>query len=198
MIPAMKAVWEQNNDFAGWLRIRDTIIDYPVMFRPDDWGFYVRRNFVGEDDNAGTLFIDENNTLDPRSTNLIIYGHDMRNGTMFGSLIKYTDKDFFLQHPIIEFTTLYERNEYEIVSVFKSRIFYRHERNVFRFYQFYNAETEEEFNEFVENMQKIQLFDTGITPEFGDKLIMLLTCERSQENGRLAVVARRVRDENAR
>jgi sortase B len=164
------------------------------MFRPEDRGFYLYRNFLKENDNTGTLFIDENNTLDPRSTNLIIYGHNMRNGTMFKTLHSYDNKDFFLQHPTIEFTTLYERHEYEIAAAFRSRIFYRHERNVFRFYQFFEAETQDEFDEFIQNVQRIQFYDTGITPEFGDDLIMLITCCYSHEHGRMVVIARRIRE----
>ncbi len=193
ILPQLAELYEQNGDLAGWIKIEGTEIDYPVMYTPEDGEFYLYRTFEGEEDptKEGCLFIDEHCTIDPRSTNLLIHGHNMKNGSMFHTLLEYKDGDFYKEHPKIEYCTLYEEEEYEIVAAFLTKIYNKND-DVFKFYQFYNAENEEEFAYYIENIQKLALYDTGITPEYGDELITLATCEYSQENGRMVVVARKV------
>jgi sortase B len=196
MLPEMQELYEQNNDLAGWIKIDGTVVDYPVMYTPDDGEFYLYRTFEKEDDptKQGCIFIDKNCSIDPRSDNLILHGHNMKNGTMFHTLIEYEDEEFYAEHKIIEYSTLYSRDNYEIVSVFLSKVYNKDETDVFKFYQFYNAETEEEWDEFISNIKSLELYETGVTPEYGDELITLSTCEYSQENGRIVIVARRVKD----
>jgi len=195
ILPQMRALYAQNSDLAGWIKIEGTKVDYPVMYTPDDGEFYLYRTFEKEKDPTleGTLFIDKNCTVDPRGTNLIIHGHNMKNGTMFHTLTEYADEEFYKEHPTFEYTTLYEEEEYEIVSVFLSRI-YNKDDDVFKFYKFYDAGTEEEFDEFIDNIKELELYKTGIEPEFGDELITLTTCEYSQDNGRIVVVGRKIDD----
>lgn len=197
MIPEMAELYAQNSDLAGWIRIDDTVIDYPVMYTPDDGQFYLYRTFQREDDPSkqGCVFIDENCSIDPRSTNLLLHGHNMRNGSMFHSLVEYADRDYYEQHPTIQYTTLYDQQEYEIVYVFRSRV-YNTNDDVFKYYKFYNAYTPEEFNNFIAGCEELALYDTGITPEFGDEFLTLNTCEYTAENGRMVVVARRVKPES--
>jgi len=180
-----------NNDFVGWLSIEGTNIDYPVMHTPNDPEFYLRRNFYKESENAGTLFVDYRNSLNPASTNVIIYGHHMKNKTMFYALMNYKDKSFYEEHKIISFDTLYGRGEYEIVAVILSKA-YSIEDEAFKYYDFIEASTEEEYNEFMQNIKQLQLYDTGVESRFGDQLITLSTCEYSQDDGRLAVIARKL------
>ena len=196
MLPNMKTLYEQNDDLAGWIQIEGTEVDYPVMYTPEDGEFYLYRTFEKEDDptKEGCIFIDKNCTIDPRSTNLLLHGHNMKNGTMFHTLIEYKDEDFYREHPTIRYNTLYEEEEYEIAAVFLSRIYKKSETDVFKFYQFYNAESQEEFDEFIANCKAQELYETGVTPEYGDQLITLTTCEYSQENGRLVVVARKIEE----
>lgn len=99
------------------------------------------------------------------------------------------------EHPTIRYSTLYEEEEYEIAAVFLSKIYKKSETDVFKFYQFYDAQTEAEFDEFVRSVKELELYETGVTPEYGDELITLTTCEYSQENGRMVVVARKVEKE---
>lgn len=196
MIPEMAELYAQNSDLAGWIRIEDTVIDYPVMYTPDDGQFYLYRTFQREDDPSkqGCVFVDENCTIDPRSTNLLLHGHNMRNGSMFHSLVEYADPDYYAAHPTIQYTTLYEQEEYEIVYVFRSRV-YNTNDDVFKYYKFYNAYTPEEFDRFVAGCEELALYDTGIEPQFGDEFLTLNTCEYTEENGRMVVVARRIRPE---
>ncbi len=197
MLPAMQTLYEQNSDLAGWITIERTEVDYPVMYTPEDGEYYLYRNFEKEDDptKEGCLFIDKNCTVEPRSTNLLIHGHNMKNGTMFHTLISYQDEAFYKEHPTIRYSTLYEEEEYEIAAVFLSKIYKKSETDVFKFYQFYDAQTEAEFDEFVRSVKELELYETGVTPEYGDELITLTTCEYSQENGRMVVVARKAEKE---
>ncbi|MEL7608342.1 MAG: class B sortase [Bacillota bacterium] len=109
---------------------------------------------------------------------------------MFGDLGKYEDSSYFQEHPVIRFDTLYERGEYEIVAVFLSQV-YRKSDDVFKYYQFLEADTQVEFDAFVSNINALSLYDTGVDAKFGDTFITLSTCAYHTENGRLVVIARK-------
>lgn len=192
ILPELASLYEENEYLAGWIEIPDTVIDYPVMYTPEDGEYYLYRTFYNEEDptKEGCLFIDEGCSVDPRSTNLLIHGHNMKNGTMFHSLLDYADEEYYKQHPIIYYSSLWEEGEYEIVSVFRSKI-YNVDDDVFKYYKFFNAENEEEFNNFINNIKELALYDTGVNAQYGDELITLATCEYTQDNGRFVVVARK-------
>lgn len=196
MLPEMAELYAENPDIVGWIQIEGTEIDYPVMYTPQDGQFYLYRNFEGEEDptQEGCLFVDEHCSVDPRSTNLLIHGHNMKNGTMFHTLINYKDEDFYKQHPVITYKTLYEQQEYEIAYVFLSKV-YNVEDNVWKFYKFYEAENAEQYDDFTAHCKELELYDTGVTAQYDDDLITLTTCEYSTDNGRMVVVARRVTEE---
>lgn len=120
MLERYQQLHEQNADMAGWIRIDGTQIDYPVMYTGDD--FYLSHGFNKEESKSGTPFIDKRCTLLPFGTNTIIYGHHMKNGTMFAELERYQDESYYQDHPTIQFDTLYEQREYEIIAVFESQI----------------------------------------------------------------------------
>ena len=107
---------------------------------------------------------------------------------MFGALESYKEKDFYEEHKTIQFDTLTQHNEYEVIAVFKT-VAYSSEG--FRYYDFVNAENEDEFNAYVEKCKELALYDMGVTAEYGDRLITLSTCEYSAQNGRLVVVAKK-------
>lgn len=182
-----------NPDFAAWIKIDGTIVDYPVMYTPDDREKYLHRDFDERYSFSGLPFFDSNCKLEPESDNLIIYGHNMGNGTMFRTLMSYTDQEFWKEHSQVQFTTLYEERTYDIVAVFYDRVYYKYE-DVFKFYQFIDAETEEDFNEAVTYYKEHSLYDTGITPEYGDRLLTLVTCAYHEPNGRFVVIARQAQD----
>ena len=125
------------------------------------------------------------------SDNIIIYGHHMNDGSMFAGLMKYKEQSFWEEHKTISFDTLTDRCEYEVVAVFKT-VVYTDSAESFRYYQFTDAENEAEFDEYIAKCKELALYDTGISAEYGDKLITLSTCEYSRNNGRLVVVAKRV------
>lgn len=180
---------EKNEDIVGWIEIEDTNINYPVL-QGEDNEYYLTHNYKKETSQKGSIFLTKDYDWDLPSTNLLIYGHNIMNGQMFQNLLKFADEEFYKEHPVIRFTTQNEDKEYEIISAFKSRVFYKSEQNVFRYYDFVNAENEEEYNEFVKNAKEASLYDIGKTAEYGDQLITLITCSYHTTDGRFVVIGR--------
>jgi sortase B len=191
ILPELASLYAQNPDIAGWLTIDGTGIDYPVMFTPEDGEYYLHRDFNGKADKNGSLFIQKDCDPFTPGTNIIIHGHNMKSGKMFAPLLKYMDKAYFNEHPAIRFDTLYQKGEYEILAVFLSKV-YKKSDKVFKFYEFTQADGKDRFDDFIGNVKKLALYDTGVTAGFGDQLITLSTCEYTDENGRLVVVAKKV------
>lgn len=188
----VKKLQEENKDVVGWLEIPDTNISYPVL-QGDDNEYYMTHDYKKKYTIDGSLFLDKDYDFKKPSSNLLIYGHNNRgHDTMFAHLLDYKDEEFYKKHPIIRFTTEKEDAEYEIISVFESRVYYKSEKNVFRYYYFVDAKNEKEYNEYVENALDASLYYTGKTAEYGDQLITLSTCAFHTEDGRFAVVARKI------
>ena len=180
-----------NKDMAAWLRIPGTNIDYPVMWTPEDETYYLYRAFDGSENKNGCLLLDTDSCLAPLTTNLIIHGHNMKSGAMFGNLTDYEDQAFYEKHKnIILYTEECQRN-YEVIAVFRSQV-YRKTDEVFKFYKFFQADTLEEFDDFYNNIKQLSQYDTGVTAEFGDHFLTLSTCVYHVEQGRLVVVAKEV------
>ncbi len=180
-----------NEDMVGWLVIPGTNVDYPVMWTPGDENYYLYRDFEKKDNANGCLILDTDSSLSPITTNLIIHGHNMRSGAMFGNLTDYEDENFSKEHSRIVFYTEECVRNYEIVAVFRSQV-YKKKDEVFKFYKFFQADTEEEFNDFYNNIKELSLYDTNVAAEFGDRFITLSTCVYHVENGRFVVVAKEV------
>lgn len=185
-----KNLLNKNKKLIGWVKIDDTNIDYPVMQTSDN-EYYLDHNINQEYDKNGSIFMDKDCDVLKPSTNLILYGHHMQSGKMFGGLNKYSDKKYFEEHKYIEFDTIYEKGIYEIIYVFRSRV-YSEEEVVFKYYQFIDAMSEVEFNSNMKEMASISLYDTGETAVYGDRLLTLSTCDYQEENGRFVVVAKKV------
>ena len=115
----------------------------------------------------------------------------MKNGTMFKTLVLYEKEKYWKEHPQIMFTTLYEERTYEVIAAFFDRVYYSYE-DVFKFYRFIDAEDEAQFADAIANYKEKALYDTGVTAEYGDKLLTLVTCSYHTNNGRFVVVAREV------
>ena len=190
ILPEYQMLYEKNKKLIGWLKIDDTIIDYPVMQTSNN-EYYLDHNFNQEYDKNGSIFMDYNCSVYPRSTNLIIYGHHMKSGKMFGQLQKYAKESYYQEHKIIQFDTIYEKGTYEIMYVFRSQVFNENDM-VFKYYQFINANSGVEFDSYMDEMKKISLYETGVNAKYGDSLITLSTCDNSQEDGRFVVVAKKI------
>ncbi len=185
-----QTLYNKNKKLIGWLKIDDTIIDYPVMQTANN-EYYLDHNFNQEYDKNGSLFLDKDCDVVHRNTNLIIYGHHMKSGKMFGNLNSYSNEDYGKKHSLIQFDTIYEKGTYEVMYVFRSRI-YNEDEVVFKYYQFLDAASEAEFNSNMQEMAALSLYDTGVTASYGDELLTLSTCDSSETDGRFVVVAKRV------
>lgn len=189
----LEELQKENPEIIGYLEIQGTNISYPVLQTTDN-DFYMKKNYKKEYSKDGSIFLDKDYNWEIPSSNLLIYGHNNKNGQMFCDLLNYKDESYYEEHPTIKFTTNKEEAEYEIIAVFLSRVYYKKEKNVFRYYYFINAENEEEYNSFVENCKKESLYDTGKTAKYGDQLITLSTCSYHVEDGRFAVVGRKIKN----
>lgn len=185
-----KKLLEQNEDFIGWIEVKGTQLSYPVMYTPEDSEYYLHRNFEKEYEYSGLPFVDGACSIEPRSTCVIIYGHNMKNTTMFSRLLDYKKQSFYEEHKTITFNTIYGDDEYEIVSVILGRALYENEEG-FRYYGMIDPASKEEFDEYMENIHKLEIYDTGVEASYGDELLILSTCEYSQTNGRLAIIAKK-------
>lgn len=189
----LEELQKENSDIIGWLQIEDSNINYPVL-QGEDNSYYMTHNYKKEYTKNGSLFLDKDYDWSLPSTNLLIYGHNNRGSNeMFASLMNYKDEEYYKTHKTIRLTTNKEDAEYEIIAVFLSRVYYKSETDVFRYYYFINAENEQEFNDYVQNSKDVSLYNIEATAQYGDQLLTLSTCEYSQEDGRLAVVARKIK-----
>ena len=186
-----ETLYKKNKKLIGWLKIDDTNIDYPVMQTVNN-EYYLDHNFNQEYDKNGSLFLDKDCNAAFPNTNMIIYGHHMKSGKMFGNLNYYSKESYYKEHPRIQFDTIYEEGLYDIMYVFRSRI-YNEDEVVFKYYKFLDVNSEDEFYSAMDEMARMSLYDTGVTAAYGDKLITLSTCDSSEEDGRFVVVAKKIK-----
>lgn len=180
---------ERNEDFYGWVCIEGTKLDYPVMYTPDDPQHYLRRAFDGSYSASGVPFLD--GSCFAGCGNALIYGHYMKNGTMFAAVASYAEESFWRAHPQIRFDTLEESGTYEVFAAFYGQIYQEGEAG-FRYYRYTDLTTAEAFSAYVSQVREQALYDTGICPVFGDQLLTLSTCSYHTDDGRFVVVARKL------
>ena len=179
-------VYNANADFIGWLTIEGTNINYPVMQTPNSPDFYLKHSFDKGYSEYGVPYMQENCRLG-LSDNCIIYGHHMQDGSMFADLCKFESEDFYKEHKTFCFDTLGAYGKYEIVCVFKTSVY---SADGFKYYHFVDAANAEEFNAYLSTCQALALYETGVSAQYGDRLLTLSTCEYSRTNGRMVVVAK--------
>ncbi len=188
----LQPYYDQNPHTVGWIEIEGTMVDYPVVQTPNEpeWiNYYLYRDFYGNDHIGGSIYMREACDVFAPSDNLVLYGHNMANHTMFGEVLDYRYYDHYLNHKYIRFDTLYEEHTYEIFAVFRTS----GTTGVgFPYHLFNEAQNEEEFDAFVAECKRLSLYEIDLTPQYGDKLITLSTCDFSITNGRLVVVAMRI------
>lgn len=182
-------VFALNQSAVGWIKIDGTGVDYPVMQTSNN-DYYLNHNFNQEEDNNGSIYLDKDCSIWPRTQNLLIYGHNMKSGKMFGSLKKYKDESFYKDHSTIQFDTLYEKGTYQIMYVF-NEVIHDESEVVFKYYQFINANSSEEFDSYMKEMEQMALYDTGVKAHYGDALITLSTCDYTKNSDRFVIVAKK-------
>lgn len=190
ILPEYKKIHQKNQKLIGWVKIDDTIIDYPVMQTVNN-EYYLDHNFNQEEDRNGCIFMDYQCDVIKGCDNMILYGHHMKSGKMFGTLNKYSEESYYEEHPIIQFDTIYEKGKYQVMYVFRSKV-YSEEDVTFKYYQFINAASEMEFNSYLNEMAALSLYDTGVVASYGDKLLTLSTCDYQEKKGRFVVVAKKI------
>ncbi len=190
MLPELVELYKINQDLVGWIKVDGTNIDYPVVQSPYEQNYYLFKDFVTHKfSDWGTIFVRETCDVNRPSDNVTIYGHRMYDGTRFAQLLKYREKSFWEQNQFVNFDTLTERHVYQIFAVFVTSAT---AGKGFAYHLFEDAANAAEYDAFVATCKELSFYDTGITPQYGEKLITLSTCEKSVENGRLVVVCRRV------
>ena len=188
-------IYALNKDVVGWIRMDGTEMDYPVMQTPDRPNFYLYKDFDGKQSARGSIYIREECDMNEPSDNITIYGHNMRDGSMFECLNDYVNKEAWDNNPLIFFDNLYEAHVYQIFAVFTTTASVG---EGFSYHQMEDAVDEAEFTEFIRTCKRLQLYETGITPEYGDKLLCLTTCEYTMKdpdgtfNGRFVILAVRI------
>ncbi len=207
MLPELVPLYEINNYLVGYLSIPCVEVDLPVVQTPDKPDYYLRRDFyTNEYSTPGCLYVREKCNVFAPSDSVVIYGHAMRNQTMFGQLYKFQDKAFWEENQTFTFDTLYERHTYQIFAVFKTSGTQRRDDGTplgYPYHRFNDAASKEEFDKFVADIKGAAFqadtsyvgatfFETGITPQYGDKLLCLSTCENTIDNGRLVIMAVRI------
>lgn len=180
---------EKYPDLAGWIRIDGTKIDYPVMQTPDNPNYYLKRDADGNPSDWGAIYAREECDLDEPSDNITLYGHTMKDGSMFAVLHDYIDPQVWQNNPLIFFDTLKEYHVYKIFAVFATSA---NLGEGFTYHNMIEAENKEDFDNFISTCKKLSYYDTGITPQYGEKVICLSTCEYTHDNGRLVVAAVRI------
>lgn len=172
----------QNGDMMGWLSVPDTRLDCPVMYTPDEPEKYLRRAFDGSYALSGSLFLGEGCT--PEGNHLIIYGHNMQDGTMFGSLPAFAEADYAREHAIT-LDTLRREGTFAVVGAFYCQA----EEGDFPYYQYTAFADEAQQAAYIDRVLELSLYDSGVRPAWGDRVLTLSTCSYIGDAGRFVVVA---------
>lgn len=186
--PTSRNLYLENTDMVGWIQIEGTNIDYPVMQTPADPNYYLKHDFEKHYTDYGCPFMQANCDALRPSDNLVIYGHNMKDGSMFADLAKYRSKDFWQSHKTVWFDTALGSCAYEIFAVIHTTV-QADADDAFAFYLFVDAAAPEEFADYVSACKARALYDTGIFAEYGDRLLTLSTCDNITDDGRLLVIA---------
>jgi sortase B len=189
ILPELQVFYDKNKELVGWVTVPDTRISYPVLQSPTRPDYYLNHTFEGKWSAWGAIYAREACDVFRPSDNITLYGHHMKDGSMFSGLDGYKRKNFYETHKYIYFDTLYERHVYEVICSFKTSADYG---QGYSYHLFDDAADEAEFNQFIATIKSMAYYETGVTAQYGDKLITLSTCEYSLTNGRHVVVAKRV------
>ena len=191
-LPEMADLYAKNRDLVAWIQIPD-VLDLPVVYR--DNSYYLTRDFNKQKNAAGTIFLDENHPFKEKTQNLLLHGHNMKDGTMFGHLTRYLSDDTYIRnHPFIYFDTLWHKEQYVIVAVLDVSL----NPGDPRFFNYFTHDTfasDREFETYVRQMQLRSCYAIPIDVKPSDALLTLSTC---LDDDRLVIVARRLRENETR
>lgn len=183
-----QSLYKKNNDLVGWITNEDKI-DYPIMQCQEDSNFYLHKGFDKKDSESGSIYIPNDITIEDKM--VMIYGHHMKNNTMFGSLEKYLDKSYFKANKEITLSTLYEDKKYEVVAAFVSKV-YDDNYKGFKYYDYRGNITEEEFDEYKKGIKSLVRVGNIDNLCYNDNIIELITCWYSEKDARLVLLCKQV------
>ena len=189
---AKETLVTENADMIGWVSIENTSLSYPVMYTPSSPEYYLRRAFDKSYALSGTPFLDAACTPDGTGVNSIIYGHNMKNDTMFSVLANYTNQSFWQEHPTVRYERLGDVGTYMIFAVVHLDVDTTVYPNALYAYQSLQGADEATYAAYIGYLKQNSLYDTGATPVFGDTLLTLSTCDNVSQTGRILVCAKRV------
>lgn len=170
-----------NEDVVGWIRIKDTRVDYPVL-QADDNEYYMNRNIHRKRSRSGSIFMDFRNDLKEKDQNTILYGHNMRDNTMLTDVIHYKSEQFFKKNRYIYFDTLYETNKWLVFSVYVTDVSFN--------YLITNFRSDEHYRSFLDTIISKSMFKRDIEVNVTDRILTLSTCSNEFENARTVVHAK--------
>ncbi|PIC83980.1 class B sortase [Sporosarcina sp. P1] len=170
MRPQFEELNKVNQDIVGWISVEGTNLHNPIL-QAEDNDFYLNRNFTRENSRAGSVFMDYRNDITDMSRNTVLYGHAMRNDTMFGSLKKFGDQDYADEHPVIYVDTLYEGYDIEVFAAYETTIDF--------YYIETDFQTDEQFSDFLEEVESRSLIDMPVEVGADDRIVTLSTCNNS-------------------
>lgn len=190
--PSFEALRAINPDVKGLLEIEGTGVKYPVLQTTDNT-YYLKRDFYQNSNRHGSIYLDYETDVKKPSANMILYGHNMKDGQMFGELLQYKKLEYYQQHPVVEFDTLYREGAYKIISIFITST-NPADGDLFYYNSTVNMTQPDELQEFVNEVRRRSLINTTVDVQNTDTLITLSTCDYSFKDSRFVIVARRVRD----
>jgi sortase B len=191
-VEMVRSLQQDNGDVKGWIRVEGTVINYPLL-QGEDNDFYAKHNYEKREITYGSIYMNSRSNLKDNTSNIIIYGHNMKDNQMFGSLSWYSDPSYYNAHPIVHIATDETESAYQIICAFRSRVYpVDFDPAVFRYYRHVSFPDAQTFSDYLQNCKNLQLYETGITAEYGDQLILLSTCEYTQVNGRFVVLAKKL------
>lgn len=188
VLPEYRDLVRENPDFAGWLAIDETVINYPVMQTPDDIEYYLHRDFKGEKSYAGTPFVGSG-SLQEENGDLFLYGHNMKNGTMFATLFRYQNKNFWETHPMIRLDSCYEHREYRVFSVFQAEETEWSKASGLFYPAGDGGRIGKKREEFLKKLKQRGRHESDVPLDRDSQLLFLVTCSYGTENSRLVVAA---------
>jgi sortase B len=178
------ALLQVNSDLVGWITIPGTKLDYPVV-RVENNDFYLDHNFEKQPSDHGAVFMDFRNKGDLQTKNNIIYGHNMKDGSMFQELMNYKDEKYFKENPIIQFDTLKEPVKWQIFSVYVTNTKFNYIRTDFK--------DDADYENFLSQIKSHSMYNTGVNVSKDDSILTLSTCSYEIADGRLAIEAKRIK-----
>lgn len=195
-LSAIELLLKENSDFKGWITVPNTKIDNPI-YQTDNNDFYLTHNQQKQKSAYGALFFDCKNVITESETdkNLVIYGHHMKNGSMFANLTKYKQLSFYKQNPTIEFSTLYKKGTYKIYAAFVLNASKADDNDYIYNISRKSFIDDDDFDSWVNEARQRSLINTGVDVKNGDNIITLVTCTYDFDNARFVVMARETRED---